>query len=505
MNRRTSLILGIIGAAAAVAGVLVWRLQQQSALSTEILRSAVVKNGNMLIAVSASGSIEPEERADLAFQISGRVATVPVEVGDQVQAGDLLACLDTQRLILEIDQAEASLAAAEAQLASIEAGARREEIEAADANLRAAEAQVHAAVAERDQLEDGAGKGQIASAEAEVASALTEQKKSEDWHDTTMECKTIRKSAGDVIALPGGRVITLTEGFERTICPLLGVPEEQARYRLEAADEALAAAQARLEEAEGDADQDQLRAAEANIGAAVANRDAAQAQLDLLLEGATDQQIAGAEARVVQAETSVEQAQLALEHASLEAPFDGVVAAVDIAAGELASAGVPVVVLVDLSRYHVTVTVDEMEVASLAIGQPVRVTLDALPGAVLSGKVGHIASGATPDEGVVTYDVRIDLAPNDLPVRSDTTANATILVEELKDVLLIPTWVVRVEADTGQTYVHRRVEGEIRRTDVKLGARSEGVAQVLDGLSEGDEVVRVQESSTFNFGPPHGR
>jgi len=95
------------------------------------------------------------------------------------------------------------------------------------------------------------------------------------------------------------------------------------------------------------------------------------------------------------------------------------------------------------------------------------------------------------------------------------TANATILVEELTDVLTVPTWVVRVDRGTGQTYVHRQVGGtvgdrsqlvvgdqsqDVERVEVELGVRHEGVVQVLGGLSEGDRVIWIQESPAF-FGP----
>ena len=53
---------------------------------------------------------------------------------------------------------------------------------------------------------------------------------------------------------------------------------------------------------------------------------------------------------------------------------------------------------------------------------------------------------------------------------------------------------VRVDSDLGQTYVNQQVGDEIARTDVELGVRHEGFAQVLNGLSEGDEVIWVQES-----------
>jgi HlyD family secretion protein len=502
MKRRTIYVVLVMAAIAVAATALHWWQQRQTALSMRDIRSATAERGDLSVVVSASGNVEPEKRVDLAFETNGQVVDVLVEVGDAVEAGDLLVELAGERLELQVRQAQANLALARAQLAKLEAGSRPEEVRAAEANLGATEAQVAAAAAERDQVRVGPNEAQIAAAEAEVASALTQQKKADDWHEQTMKCKTIKKEAGDVIPIPGGQVITLTEDFEETICPLLGVPEEQARYRLEAADEALRAARARLEELEAGADRDQLRAAEANVAAASANRDATQAQLDLLIEGATDQQIAAAEAALNQSEASLRQAELALEQVALRAPFDGTVATVDIATGEQVSAGRPAVTLVDPSRFHVTLAVDEIDIGQVSSGQPVELTLDALPGVSLEGRVVRIAPAAELNGGVVTYDVRIDLAPTSAPIRADMTASATIVVEELSDILFIPTWVVRVDRDTGQAYVHRRVGNEFERFDVRLGARQEGVAQVIDGLSEGDVVVRLPESSPFGFGPP---
>jgi hypothetical protein len=60
---------------------------------------------------------------------------------------------------------------------------------------------------------------------------------------------------------------------------------------------------------------------------------------------------------------------------------------------------------------------------------------------------------------------------------------------------------VRVDKDTGQMYVNQREGEEIVRTDIELGVRYEGVAQVLSGLSEGDEAIWVEESG-FGFRHP---
>lgn len=496
-------VLGILIVGGVAAG-LIWRSRQLETQAEAMLRSTVVERGEMIVAVSASGTIEPARRAHLALEQSGQVSDVLVNIGDEVAEGDALVSLDSARAALQMEQARANVASAEAQLAKLRAGPRREEVDASEANVRAAEAQVGVAAAERDQVAEGAGAADTASAEAEVASALTQQKKAYDWHETTMECFTIKKSAGDVVDIGEGQTITLTEGFEREICPLLGVPEEQARYRLEAADEALQAARARLEEVEGGADRNQLSAAQSNVAAAAARQDAAQAQLDLLVAGATGEQIVGAEATVDQARAALDQAEIRLGQARLQAPFDGLVADVDVTVGQQAVAGVPVVTLIDPSLFHVTIGVDELDVAHLAQGQRAELSFDALPNTVVTGTVRRIAEAAALDGGIVTYDVRIDLAPTDAPIKADMTTSATIVVEEISDALKIPTWAIHVDRDTGQYFVRRRTASGIEQVDVELGARYEGVAQVLRGLSAGDEIVRDPESSQFDFSQGFG-
>jgi HlyD family secretion protein len=482
MKRRTLyIILGIV-AIAAVIGTIIILQRQQAAQSTDEVTTAVVERGTLLVAVSASGIIEPQDRVNLTFEQPGLVNEVLVEIGDEVKKGDVLARLDSEQLALQVRQAQASLASAEAQLAQLEADARPEEVASAEASLRAADAQVNSADAQLDRLRSGATGAEIAAAEAELASAMTEQKKAEDLHDRTMECFHIK----------------IPHYYEGTICPALGAPEEQTRYSLAAADKALAAAQARYDELLAGTDVDQVRAAEANVLAAAAQRDAVQAQLDLLLTGATEEQIAAVEAQVEQARTALEQTELALELATLYAPFDGVVAAVNVKADEIAPAGLPAITVLDNSQFHITVSVDEIDVARLAEGQTAQVTIEAFPSITLEGSVESIAPAATFEGSVVYYDVIITLSPTDTPIRADMTANATIVVEELSDVLLIPTWVVRVDNLSGQTYVDKQVGEKTERVDVTLGTRHEGVAQVLDGLSEGDVAVWI---ATSRFGP----
>lgn len=465
MKRRTFYVILAILVIAAAAGVVLWR-SRYTGKAEETMRSASVQRGGMVEAVSASGSIEPERRVSLRFETPGRVAEVLVQVGERVEAGDALARLDTRQLELQVDQSEAALALAEAQLAQLRAGPRAAEIERAEANLRAAQAQLGVAEANRDQLVSGPSDAQIAAAEAKVASARVKKEVAQDAYD-------------------------LIEGE--------GTEKEQANYDLYTAKRELAAAQAELDELINGPDADELRAARANVQAAAAQRDASQAQLDQLLAGPTEEELADAEAQVAQAQAALELAELSLKDAALRAPFDGVVAKINAIPGEMAPTQQPAIVLLDDSPLHITVSVDEVDVTRLTEEQTAQVAVDALPDAVITGTVKKVAPVATLESGVVAYGVVVELAPTEAPIRADMTAGVTIVVEELIDVLRIPTWVVRIDDDTGQTYVHRRIGDEIERVDVELGVRYGGVAQVLAGLSEGDEVVRVEDTTAFDL------
>jgi HlyD family secretion protein len=484
MKRRT-LLYGAILVVAAAAILLLLRPAFLREPGPEV-GSAIVVRGPLQVVVTASGAVQPRSRVRLAFDVSGTISQIAVSAGDVVGAGDVLAELNDAELRLQATQARAALDAAESQLAELRAGPDPAAVAASDANVRAAQARVGSAAAKAAQVEGGMTEAELASVRSDLASAVAQQKEAEDIHDLTMTCRTF----------------TLPDGSQLKFCPGLGVPEEQARYSLEAADLALAAAQARLAEAENGADEAELRAAQASIWAAAAEREAVQAELDQLLAGATEGQIAAARAQVAQAEASLEEAELALEGAALRAPLDGEVAWTDLALGVSVGAGVPVVELVDNSTFYVTVSVDEIEVGRLAEGQEAVVTLEALPEEEIEGYVERIAPAARFEAGVVYYDVRIGLRETAVPVRADMTANATIVVEELKDVLQLPTWVVRVDRLDGQTYVDREVEGGTERVDVKLGLRYGGNAQVLEGLEEGDRIARVEGESGIQFRHP---
>jgi len=361
--------------------------------------------------VSVKGEVVPAVWATLSAQTGGTVLEVLVEPGDELAAGDLLIRFDPTNVQLAVQRAEVALESAQAQLAHLKAGPRPEQVAAAEAHIEAARAALSQAAAQRDQLKSGTTDAEIAAAQADVAAAQAEQLVARDAHDQTMKCYDI-------------------PGSDDKACPLLGPLEEQARFRLHAADEALAAAQARLDALVAGAD-DQIRAADAAVWATDARLEVAQAELALLQAGATVEEIAIAQVAVEEAEVALAEARVALEHCEIRAPIAGTAGAVRVRMGESVVPGQPLITLGDLTTLRIETTdLDDVDVAQVRLNQPAAVTFDALPGRVFTGRVARISPMAEPDlAGGDNYTVIValdELAPE---IRWGMDAFVTLEVE----------------------------------------------------------------------------
>ncbi len=362
--------------------------------------------------VSAQGNVVPKHSSDLAFRSGGRVAEVLVSEGDQVKQGQALIRLQDDELKAALNQAQAALDLAQANLAQVQQGARPEEIAAAEATLRSAQAQVSAATADRDRLTGGATDAAIAAAQARLASALVDQKLAQDAYDKVTECFTVSKK----------------NGVKDQVCPGLGTPEEQMRARLNAANEAVTAAQKALDDATKGSSK-QVQAAQSNVAAAAAQRDIAQARLDQLKNGATQAQIDAAKASVAQAQAVVEAAQAALDETVLKAPFDGTIAQIAVDAGQVIGPGIVVASIADMKAWEVdTDDLSEVDVVNVQPGQLATMTLDALPGVTLKGTVVAITPKSETKRGDVTYTVKIAIENLDPRLKWGMTAQVDILV-----------------------------------------------------------------------------
>lgn len=512
MSRNVRNILIVILVVALVGVGIFFLMQRQQAAADqqfEVLRQATVTRDRIASTVNATGVLEPETLVTLTFGLGGTVVDVSAVRGQDVQAGDVLAQLDTAELGLAVQQAEDALRIQEltmaqrlnsepsaAQMASSQADIQAAEanVQVAQANLASAQAGLQQAQAQRAQLLAGPTSGQLAQGEAQVSAARQQEKQAQEAYNQTIACVTY--------TVPG-------TNQEEEVCPGLGAPEEQARAALEAATLNLRAAEAALVDLNnpaGPADiqvanaaiagaQAQVQAAEGNVAAAEAQLARARAAADLMLEKPTADETAILEAQVNSARTNLELAQLRLQQAQIIAPIDGTVANVLIRAGEQATPGAPAISVLNEDAYHISVNVDEIDIDRVEVGQPVTITLDALPDLPVAGVVSEIAPISTSTSGVVTYLVTINLdEQTSAELRPGMSASAAITVDELDGVLVVPNWAVRLNRETGEAFVLiRRADGTIEEVAVETGLRNEQLSEVISGLSDGDEVVLTNE------------
>jgi multidrug efflux pump subunit AcrA (membrane-fusion protein) len=348
--------------------------------------------------VVASGELVPAQEVQMGFAVAGRVQTVAVAEGDEVQPHDVLVTLETDLLEVDVTQAEAALAAAQAQQAILEAAPRPGEVAAAEAQVQAAESALAQAAAQRDQLAAGATAADVASAQAQLAAAQAEEKAARDAHDQLRDRKV--------------------EDWE----------EEVTMLQLRAAEQSRIAAEAQLEQAEGGAVV-QVRIAQAAVWSAAAQRDAAQAQLDLLRTGATAKEITAAEAAVAQAAAALQAARASLDQATLRAPLAGTVAALEVGPGETVLPGQVVLALADLGRLQAETTdLSERDVAQVTVGDRAIVHVDPL-GVEVGGQVVRVASQATTVGGDVVYAVVVALDEQPPGLRWGMSVEVEIVTE----------------------------------------------------------------------------
>ncbi len=139
------------------------------------------------------------------------------------------------------------------------------------------------------------------------------------------------------------------------------------------------------------------------------------------------------------------------ENLVVVAPCDGVVASLDVAEGDEITVGTLIGSILQGEDMSLTIAVDELDVVSVAAGQTVAITVDALPDAVFSGEVAKIAPVGTNSGGVTTYDVQLAFEAAGTGVRSGMNATGEITIEEKDDALYVPVEALMTMND--QTYV----------------------------------------------------
>jgi HlyD family secretion protein len=267
-----------------------------------------------------------------------------------------------------------------------------------------------------------------------------------------------------------------------------------ALSRLAAARRALERAQANLNYVQTMPNDNEIAQADARIQVAEARLQDAQREWDRIKEGPDADDIAAAEARIKAIEVT-------LGLVDLEAPFNGTITEVLGKVGDQVQPGTIAYRLDDLGRLLVDVQITEVDINRIQPGQPVTLSFDAIQGIEYSGVVVEVGRVGTSLQGVVNFNITIELTNPDAKVRPGMTAAIIIATDQLPGVLLVPNRAVRLRE--GKYIVYLLQGGIPTATNITLGLTSDQFSEVLEGLKEGDTLV-LNPPAEFQAGPPAG-
>lgn len=364
--------------------------------STKIDQSklAKVERGDLAKSVVATGKIEPITNVEVKSKASGIVQKLLADYGDPVKKGQILAELDKEQILAQVDQQKASLQAAEAA-------------------ARAAQADL-----------------EHAKVDAE-----------------------------------GPDIPMLKRAYDRA--------QKMAK--------------------DGVVSESTLDDAQKNYEMAVNKQELGRAAVI-----SANSKVKQAEAQVAQAKAQLDEKQKEYENSTIVSPIDGVVLSRDVEVGTavssiliLGSSATLVMTLGDIHQVYVKGKVDESDIGKVYLGQPARIKVESYKDKTFSGKVTKISPMGVEKDNVTTFEVRVSIDNSSGELKSQMTANAEILLEEHKGILMVPEGSLIYDQDrkaSVQVPDPNAKDGR-KKVDVTVGISNGSKTELLSGLKEGQQVI----------------
>jgi HlyD family secretion protein len=402
------------------------------------------KRGRLTQTVTATGSLKSNDTLGLNFEVSGRIKSVDIKVGQKVAEDDVLAILDQTNLEFSVEKAKADLDKARA-----DAGANADTIHIDEVAVANAE----------EALDDTKS---LNDANVEAASQ-TKNDAENKLNDAQAYYDQVKHDSGAGSAEAKSAKLTLDTA--------------EAAYNQAKKDQNVADQQADLAETEAE---NTLNTAEANLAASKSR----------FVEASNN-------AVVKSFEAAYETALNNLDKAVLRAPVAGTITQVNFKAGEVI--GSPSVVSTTgtfaqmISEGFVfEALVSETDIAKVAVGQKASLSFDAFPDDQIDAKVVSIEPSATVVQDVVDYIVKMVVSKDDPRFRDGLSADVDISTAEKDNVIAVPERIIKDQ--NGKKVVSVLVNGKPEDKAVTLGlSGDDGMVEIVDGLKEGDMVITATQ------------
>lgn len=496
-------VIALILVAAIAGGVVVWRGHGQTAAAATEYQEAEVERRSITNSLSASGTLEPADSYTVNTLVSGEILSDTFEKGDQVEEGQLLYTIDSSNASSSLTQSQNSYSQAQTSYQ-----------QAVDAKYP--EADLTGTVSEVYVNE-----GDSVSAGTELLKIVADENMYIDFSFTYADSDDfyIGQSATVFIdGFAGSLTGTVTAVSSSSAAVSTGVPLTTVRVRLtnpglvttDYTASAVIGSYSSYGQASIKVGASSVITAEASgkvsgfdwlVGDTISSGD----RICTITGDSVDNAIESARISVSNAATSLESAQENLEDYSITAPISGTVVTKTAKAGDNIEGGSDstLCVIYDLSYLEMTMSIDELDISSVEVGQEVQITADAVEGKTYTGVVTEVSVAGTTSGGITTYPVtvRIDETDGLLP---GMNVDAEIVISSTEDALAIPasavnrgdTVLITADSPSAANALDQEAPEGYVYVAVETGVSDNSYIEITSGLQEGDTVAYLQTTSS---------
>ncbi|MDD5341812.1 MAG: efflux RND transporter periplasmic adaptor subunit [Patescibacteria group bacterium] len=443
MKKRRIIILIVIILLIGAGSYYYFRLHKKTAAVT--YQTGEVTKGTLVSTVTGSGNITVSASADVSPNISGTVADLKANVGDQVKAGQTLFAITNADLDVSVSKAYTALLQAKQKLTQAQS-----DLTTANQNYS-------------DLKENAAAQAQLAYDQAQ-------QNLAQAKYQLELDQDTLDKYADE---------------NEKTAGTHTAVEINLIKQKIVVDKTTITSKESDVVSAKTD-----LAEAKAGTSPEITT---AKSQVE-----STQISVQATENDVKSAELDYENQKETANERTVSAPIDGTVTAVNVANGDelgnsgsssasSSSSGSAAIVIQDLNSLKAIVSINEVDIASIKVDQKASMTFDAVSDLTLTGKVEKVDTVGTSEQGVVTYSATIGFDALDSKIKPEMSVNATITTDVKQDALIVSSSAVKTQGEA--YYVEILENGAPVQRTVEIGVSNDTQTEIISGLSEGDSVV----------------
>lgn len=470
-----------------------------------VMRSDIVQT------VSVSGKTKSASSADLAFEKSGKVTYVFVNIGDKVTAGQSLVRLDSGELNASLLQAQSNLSAEQSKLLEMQKGTRIEELDLQNTKTNKALSDfTQSKISLINNIRDT-----YTTADDSIRNKLypifvdpvkyNSYLKFSAYSGLDSDIREQKNDVEDILNSWSKSLRDLSESSDLTAF------YNTAKINLNVIkkildDSALAVSMISTDmgitQTEIDSWKLNISTARTNVNLAINNLTSSinnydsssysyqisQNELTVKKSGYTTEQIGAQESLVESANAQVSNIQAQLSKNVIYSPIDGVITKQEAKVGEIVSPNTIVVSVMSVSNFEVEAYVPEINIGKVSVGNILKMKMDAFYGENFTGKLVYIEPAETLIDNIPNFKLKIVFDKEDLRLKSGLTVDIDIEVNKKENVLSVPRYAIK--ENNGKYFVQKMDGNNIVEKNIDIGIQGDnGMTEIIYGLSGGDKVL----------------